>query len=63
MSLRVEKDRYVRGGLPGADPGRLRRAQRTAEVGFVSTANAVGLALAALVALLLVAALVYPEKF
>ncbi|MBY0390264.1 potassium-transporting ATPase subunit F [Mycobacterium kansasii] len=29
----------------------------------MSTANAVGLTLAALVALLLVAALVYPEKF
>ncbi|KZS68203.1 hypothetical protein [Mycobacterium ostraviense] len=29
----------------------------------MSTANAVGLALAVLVALLLVAALVYPEKF
>ncbi|ORB83811.1 hypothetical protein B1987_08315 [Mycobacterium kansasii] len=62
-SFRVEKDRYVRGGLPGADRGRLCRAQRTAEVGPMSAANAVGLALAVLVALLLVAALVYPEKF
>ena len=56
-------DRYVRGGVSPADAGDFRSAQLCAEVGIVSIANTVGLVLAVLVALLLVAALMYPERF
>ncbi|ORA11364.1 hypothetical protein BST16_19900 [Mycobacterium asiaticum DSM 44297] len=54
---------HVRRHISGADRGGFRRARRIAEVGIVSTANMVGLILATAVALLLVAALLFPEKF
>lgn len=63
---RVNGVRDVRGGVPGADGGDIRRVRRTAELGAevtVSAANTVGLTLAIFIALLLAAALLYPEKF
>jgi len=57
------KDRYVRSGLPRTDRGAVRRDQLRAEVGIVSTDNVVGLILAVFTALLLAAALVFPERF
>ncbi|ORV41006.1 hypothetical protein AWC00_15850 [Mycobacterium conspicuum] len=57
------KDRYVRSDLPPADRGGLRRARLDPEVGIVSVANVVGLILSVLIALLLGAALMFPERF
>ena len=57
------KDRYVRSGLPRPDRGAVRRDQPSAEVGIVSIDNVVGLILAVFTALLLAAALVFPERF
>jgi predicted house-cleaning NTP pyrophosphatase (Maf/HAM1 superfamily) len=66
-SIALTKDSYVRGDLPVADGGGLCRARRRAElwieVTVVSAANVVGLSLAVLIALLLAAALVFPERF
>jgi hypothetical protein len=59
----INGDRYVRGDVPPADRGDLRRAQRFAEGGIVSVANIVGLVLSVLVAVLLGAALIFPERF
>jgi hypothetical protein len=56
-------DKYVRAGISLADAGSFRSAQPSVEVGNVSVANIVGLVLAVLIALLLVAALMYPERF
>ena len=50
-------------GVPRADRGGVRRARLDSEVGLVSSANAIGLILAVLIALLLGAALVFPERF
>ncbi|BBX72328.1 hypothetical protein BST45_07545 [Mycobacterium shinjukuense] len=61
--VRVNGAGNVGGGLPGADGGDLCHAGRFAEVGIMSAANAIGLTLAILIALLLVAALLHPEKF
>jgi hypothetical protein len=57
------KDDYVRADLPRADCGGVRRARLDAEVGIVSIANIVGLVLSVLVAVLLGAALMFPERF
>jgi hypothetical protein len=57
------KDRYVRSDLPPADRGNLRRARRDSEVGIVSIANIVGLILSVVIAVLLGAALMFPERF
>jgi hypothetical protein len=61
--LRNDQGSHVRRHLSGADRGHLCRARRIAEVRIVSAANSIGLALAVLIALLLVAALLYPERF
>jgi len=54
----------VRRDLSLADRGDLRRVRRTAELGIeVSIANIIGLTLAVLIALLLVGALIFPERF
>ena len=63
VELGLNGDRYVRGGVSPADAGSFRSARLNAEVGIVSVANTVGLVLSVLVALLLVAALMYPERF
>jgi hypothetical protein len=64
------KDSYVRGDLSASDGGGLRRAWRRAELrievtrsDIVSAANLIGLVLAVVIALLLAAALVFPERF
>ena len=61
--MAVNGDRYVLSGLSRADRGGVRRARRDAEVGIVSIANVVGLTLSVLIALLLGAALIFPERF
>jgi hypothetical protein len=63
VELVLNGDGYVRGGVSLADAGGFRGARLNAEVGIVSVANVVGLVLSVLVALLLVAALMYPERF
>jgi hypothetical protein len=64
---RNDQGSHVCRNLSVADRGLLRRAWRVAEpwieVRIVSVANIVGLALSVLIALLLVAALIYPERF
>jgi hypothetical protein len=62
-STEMTGDRCVRGDLHSADRGDLRRAQRFVEGGIVSVANVVGLVLSVLIALLLGAALIFPERF
>jgi hypothetical protein len=62
-TIALTKDSYVRGDLPRADRGGLCRARLDVEVGTVSAANLVGLTLAVLIAVLLGAALVFPERF
>ncbi|ORJ62806.1 hypothetical protein B5M45_06080 [Mycobacterium simiae] len=57
------KDKHVRGDLPRADCGGVRRTRPDAEAGLMSIANTVGLILSVLIALLLGAALMYPERF
>ncbi|ORV57482.1 hypothetical protein AWC05_08550 [Mycobacterium florentinum] len=57
------RDKNVCGHLPVADCGGVRHDRLDAEAGIVSTANAVGLVLSILIALLLGAALMYPERF
>lgn len=61
----MEWRRYGCGGLPAVDGGDLCRTRHRTEVdgGTVSVANTVGLTLAILITLLLVAALLVPEKF
>ncbi len=63
--LAANGESYVRGCLHPVDSGGLRPARQRPEVGRapVSVANTVGLVLAVLVALYLVAALLSPEKF
>ncbi|MBW0019771.1 MAG: ATPase [Mycobacterium sp.] len=63
MENTTTKDTHVCAGLPSADRGVFRRARRNFEIGIVSVANVVGLALSVLIAVLLVAALVFPERF
>jgi K+-transporting ATPase KdpF subunit len=60
-----ERRRYGRGGLHPADGGDFRPAGLGAKAGrtTVSYDNAIGLALAALLALYLAAALLFPERF
>jgi hypothetical protein len=57
------KVKYVRADLSRADCGGVRRDRLDAEVGIVSIANTVGLVLSVLIALLLGAALMFPERF
>jgi hypothetical protein len=57
------KVKYVRAGLPPADCGGVRRARLDAEAGIVSIANIVGLVLSVAIAILLGAALMFPERF
>ncbi|OMC42690.1 hypothetical protein A5745_18290 [Mycobacterium sp. IS-2888] len=59
----AERRQDGRLGVPRADRSGVRRARLDAEVGLVSSANAIGLILAVLIALLLGAALVFPERF
>ncbi|QRZ10084.1 potassium-transporting ATPase subunit F [Mycolicibacterium austroafricanum] len=57
-------NRDLRGDLHRADGGDLRRPRRRPEVGGESvTQNLIGLALAALIAVFLFAALLFPERF
>ena len=57
------RDKNVCGDFPPADCGSVRRARLNAEAGIMSTANTVGLILSVLIALLLGAALMFPERF